>query len=147
MLADEPPPPALVSVSFLLPETWDNYVRPGGGASLVAQRGKNPPAMRETWVRVLAWEDPLEEGKATHSSLLAWRIPWTVVHGLAKSRTRLSGLHFQVREGLVLWRLPGARRFVGSGGRCLLSRDKQDPRALVPTLEPREGGLPWWSSG
>ena len=38
---------------------------------------KNPPAMRETWVRSLDWEDPLENGKATHSSILAWRIPWT----------------------------------------------------------------------
>ena len=43
--------------------------------SLVAQLVKNPPAMRETWVRSLGWEDPLEEGKATHSSILAWRIP------------------------------------------------------------------------
>ena len=47
-------------------------------ASLVAQTVKNPPAMRETWVRSLGWEDPLEEGKATHSSILAWRIPRTV---------------------------------------------------------------------
>ena len=39
---------------------------------------KNPPAMRETWVRSLGWEDPLEKGKATHTSILAWRIPWTV---------------------------------------------------------------------
>ena len=46
--------------------------------SLVAQLVKNPPAMRETWVRLLGWEDPLEKGKATHSSILAWRIPWTV---------------------------------------------------------------------
>ena len=38
---------------------------------------KNPPAMWETWVRSLGWEDPLEEGMATHSSILAWRIPWT----------------------------------------------------------------------
>ena len=38
---------------------------------------KNPPAMQETWVQSLGWEDPLEEGKATHSSVLAWRIPWT----------------------------------------------------------------------
>ena len=44
-------------------------------ASLVAQLGKNP-AMRETWVWSLGWEDPLEKGKATHSSILAWRIPW-----------------------------------------------------------------------
>ena len=47
-------------------------------ASLVAQLVKNPPAMQETWVRSLGWEDPLEKGKATHSSMLVWRIPWTV---------------------------------------------------------------------
>ena len=47
-------------------------------ASLIAQLVKNPPAMRETWVQSLGWEDPLEKGKATHSSILAWRIPWTV---------------------------------------------------------------------
>ena len=43
------------------------------GASLV----KNLPAMQKTWVRSLGWEDPLEKGMATHSSILAWRIPWT----------------------------------------------------------------------
>ena len=47
-------------------------------ASLVAQLVKNPPAMQETWVQSLDWEDPLEKGKATLSSILAWRIPWTV---------------------------------------------------------------------
>ena len=46
-------------------------------ASLVAQLVKNPPAMWETRVQSLGWEDPLEKGKATHSSILAWRIPWT----------------------------------------------------------------------
>ena len=46
--------------------------------SLVAQLVKNPPAMWETWLRSLGWEDPLEKGKVTHSSILAWRIPWTV---------------------------------------------------------------------
>ena len=45
------------------------------GASLVAQTVKDPPAMRETWVRPLGWEDPLEEGMATHTSIFAWRIP------------------------------------------------------------------------
>ena len=65
-------------------------------ASLVAQTVKNLPAMRETWVRSLGWEDPLEESVATHSSILAWRIPldrgaWRdTVHGVTKSRTRLS---------------------------------------------------------
>ena len=45
--------------------------------SLVAQTIKNPSAMQETWVRSLDWEDPLEKEMATHSSILAWRIPWT----------------------------------------------------------------------
>ena len=47
-------------------------------ASLMAQLVKNLPAMRETWVQSLDWEDPLEKGKTSHSSILAWRIPWTV---------------------------------------------------------------------
>ena len=47
-------------------------------ASLVAQLVKNLPAMQETWVQSLGWEDPLEKGMATHSSIPAWRIPWTV---------------------------------------------------------------------
>ena len=48
------------------------------GDSLVAQLVKYPPAMQETWVQSLGWEDPLEKGMATHSSILAWRIPWTI---------------------------------------------------------------------
>ena len=47
-------------------------------ASLIAQLVKNLPAMQETWVGSLGWEDFLEKGKATYSSILAWRIPWTV---------------------------------------------------------------------
>ena len=47
-------------------------------ASLVVQLVKNPPAVLKTWLRSLGWEDPLEKGKATHSSILAWKIPWTV---------------------------------------------------------------------
>ena len=47
-------------------------------ASLAAQLLKNLPAIQETWVQSLDWEDPLEKGKATHSSILAWRNPWTV---------------------------------------------------------------------
>ena len=60
-------------------------------ASLVTQMIKNLPAMRVTWVRSLGWEEPLEEGMATHSGLLAWRIPmdrgawWATVHGVAES--------------------------------------------------------------
>ena len=56
-------------------------------ASLVAQLVKNLPAMRETWVRSLSWEDPPDKGKATHSSILAWRIPWTVYGGHKGSET------------------------------------------------------------
>ena len=56
-------------VRYLLQSSW---------ASLVAQLVKNPPAMRETWVLSLACEDPLEKGKAAHSSVLAWRIPWII---------------------------------------------------------------------
>ena len=71
----------------LLSNTW---------ASLVAQTVKNPFAMQETWVWSLGWEDPLEEGMATISSILAWRIPMdrqacrAAVHGVTKSQTWLS---------------------------------------------------------
>ena len=57
----------------------------GGGASLVAQMIKNPPIMWETWVQFLDWEDALEEGMATHSSILVWRIPWTEEPGRLQS--------------------------------------------------------------
>ena len=70
------------------------YIRKG--ASLVAQMVKNPPVMQKTWVQFLGWEDTLEKGMATHSSILAWRIPmdrgvWqAIVHGVANSWTQLS---------------------------------------------------------
>ena len=60
--------PAPTAVKSQSPNHW---------VSLVDQTGKNSPAMWETWVRSLGWKDPLEEGMATHSSVLAWRIPWT----------------------------------------------------------------------
>ena len=65
-------------------------------ASLVAQMVKNLPAMWQTWVRSLGWEKSLEEGMATHSSVLAWRISmdrgagWATVHGITKSWRELS---------------------------------------------------------
>ena len=62
-------------------------------SSQIAQLVKNPPAMWETLIRFLGQEDPLKKGQATHSSNLAWRIPWTV-HGVAKSWTQLSDVHF-----------------------------------------------------
>ena len=71
-------------------------VRTEMGASLVAQLVKNPPAMQETLVQFLGWKDPLEEDLATHSRILAWRIPtdrgawWATVHGVRNRQTRLS---------------------------------------------------------
>ena len=56
-------------IGYLLQYSW---------ASLVAQLVKNLPVIREIWVQSLGWEDPLEKGKATHFSTLAWRIPWTI---------------------------------------------------------------------
>ena len=83
-------PPQLPTFILLVPTiSW---------ASLVARTVKNQPAMQETWIQSLGWEDPLEEGMATHSSILAWRIPmdrgawWATVHGVAKSQTQLSDL-------------------------------------------------------
>ena len=83
-------------IGYPLQDSW---------ASLVAQTVKNLSAMQETWVRSLGWEDPLEKGKATHSTILAWRIPWTI-HGVAKSQTRLSDLHFHIHLAfLQLWQV------------------------------------------
>ena len=56
-------------------------------ASLVAQLVKNPPAMQETWVESLGWEDPLEKAKATHSSILVWKIPRTI-YSMESQRVR-----------------------------------------------------------
>ena len=68
------------------------------GASLVAQMVKNLPAMQETWVQSLGWEDALEEGMATHSGVPAWRIHmdrgawWALVNRVTKSQTQLKQL-------------------------------------------------------
>ena len=68
----------LIPGSGRSPGEGTGYPLQYSSASLVAQLVKNPPVMQETWVRSLHWEDPLEKGKATHSSILAYRIPWTV---------------------------------------------------------------------
>ena len=93
-------------------------------SSLVAQLVKNLPAMREPWVRSLGWEDPLEKGKATHPSILAWRIPWTV-HGVPNSWTQLSDFHFHFPRWLSgkestcnagdVGSIPGSGRSPGEG--------------------------------
>ena len=73
--------PSFLSLDADLNEVYCEGPRPVFGKpspSLVAQLVKNPPAMREASVRSLGWDDPPEKGKALHSSVLAWRIPWTV---------------------------------------------------------------------
>ena len=84
---------ALESSGYLIKDGWDYQGFPGGSGG---EKKKNPPAMWETWVQSLGWEDPLEKGMVTHSSIFAWGIPmdrgaWqATVHGVAKGRTWLS---------------------------------------------------------
>ena len=82
------------------PLKWGIQLKPELGhymsklrASLEAQLVKILPVMWKTWVLSLGWKDPLEKGKASHSSILAWRILLTRVHGFAKSWTQLSNFH------------------------------------------------------
>ena len=70
--------PSLIPGSGRYPGEGTGYPLQYSWASLMAQLVKNPPAVWETWVQSLCWEDRLEKGKATHSRILAWRIPWTV---------------------------------------------------------------------
>ena len=71
---------------------------------MVAQMAKNLPAMQETWVQSLGWEDPLEKQMAIHSGILAWKNPmdrgaWqATVHGVAKSQTQLSNFHVHIQN-------------------------------------------------
>ena len=72
------------------------------GASFVAQLVKNMPAMQETWVQILGWEDSLEKGKATDPSILAWRIPRTLGVTMSQTRLSLSNFYFHFQ-----WGFPG----------------------------------------
>ena len=85
--------PSLISGSRRSPEGGIGYPLQHLWVSLVAQLVKNPPAMRETWVRSLGWEDPLEKGKPTHSSFWPENSMDCIVHGAAKSQTWLSDFH------------------------------------------------------
>jgi len=80
---------------------------------MIAQMVKNLPAMRENWVCSLGWEDPLEEGTAVHSRILAWRIPWTeepgrlhTVQRVEKGWTWLSDFQFYFHVVLMVKNLP-----------------------------------------
>ena len=73
----------------------------------MAQLVKNPPAVWETWVWSLGGEDPLVKGTATHSSILVWRIPWTISSmGVTKSQTQLSDFHFH----FIKWNLSKGKK-------------------------------------
>ena len=80
-------------------------------ASLVVQMVKNPPAMQEIWIQSLGWEYPLEEGMATHSSSLAWRIPWTEEPGGLQSmelhRIGHVWAHNRILQSLAVISTPG----------------------------------------
>ena len=95
----------------------------------MAQLVKNLPAIWETWVRTLGWEDPLEKGKATHSSILAWRIPWTKSMGSQRVQ------HDLVTFTMLPWQLHS-------------HRGTQDPleAALLggPTVSGDEAGWLQW---
>ena len=89
------------------------------GATLVAQMVEHLPAMQETWVGFPGWEDPLEKGMTTHSSILAWRIPWTEEPGAKPWRFRvrqhfhfcfLKALAVFVEKTLMLGGIGGRRR-------------------------------------
>ena len=73
-------------------------------ASLMAQMVKNLPAMLETWVWFLSWEDPLEKGRATHFSILAWRIPWTEGPGELQSIGSQSYYCIIAAMTLIIWK-------------------------------------------
>ena len=73
---------------------------------MVAQTIKNPPSVKQICVQSLGWEDPLEKGKATPSSILAWRLPWTEEpgrHGVPKSWTQLSNFYFHFQQGKIIY--------------------------------------------
>ena len=77
--------PSSVSGSGRSPGEGIGYPLKFWGASLVAHKVKNPPALWETWVQSLGWKDPMEKGTATHSTVLAWRIPGTEEPGRLQS--------------------------------------------------------------
>ena len=102
-LFHSPPSPSsrdsLVPLHLLPLEWYHSHI----WASLVAQLVKNPPAIKGTWVRSLGWKDPLEKGEATHSNILAWRIPWTIYSSWDRKEywhdwATFTSLHIRISE-------------------------------------------------
>ena len=108
-------------------------------ASLVAQLVKNLPAVWETWVWSLAWKDPLEKGKATHSSILAWRIQVRVT----KSQTQLSDFHFTHVPFCAFWSVT-ENEVWGFDYVCVLAKL---PQSYLTLCDPVDCSLPWDSPG
>ena len=106
-------PPPLWSLSYSSQQEWISFSSTDRVTSLVAQMVKRLPTMRETQVRSLGREDPLEKEMAIHSSTLAWKIPWTeepgrlhIAHGVAKIRTQLSDLTFTFYRWYFIYASP-----------------------------------------
>ena len=105
--------PGLIPGSGRSPRGGKSYPLQYSWASLVAQLVKNPPAMWETWVQRLGWEDPLEKAKATHSSILAWRTPWTVQSMDRKELTKTEQTFF-------FYSLPSPKCNIGRIRQCVI---------------------------
>ena len=120
------------TLSFNLPTNfvrWIDYPLQFSWASLVAQLVKNLPVMRETWVRSLGLEDPLEKGKATHSSILAWRIPWTEEPGgLHSLQSSVHSSAEQIQKASMQGAgLGGHNEICPQGAHCLGAGEKGQP--------------------
>ena len=117
-----------LTVSLPKPHLWPTI---SISASLVTQRLKRLPAMRDTWVRSLGWEDPLEKEMATHSSILAWRIPWTEEPGgLQSTGLQRVGHDWAISLSLSL-------SFIGEGN--------GNPLQCSCLENPRDDGA-WWAA-
>ena len=126
--------PGLIPGSGRSPGEGTGYPLQYSWASLVAQLVKNPPAMWETWVWSLGWEDPLEKGKATHSSIRAWRIPGTV-QSVGSQRVGCD-FHFHKRNNYILQRTSPLDHFLS----C-----RKTHRRNFFTWNPRKGWIVSWT--
>ena len=95
--------------------------------NMLSRLVKNLPAMQETWVQSLGWEDPLEKGKATHSRIPAWRIPWTI-QSRGSQRVGHDWVTFTLLSRFIITFLPRSK--------CLLISWLQSPAAVI--LEPKK---------
>ena len=116
------------------------------GVSLMAQTVKNLPVMEETWVWSLDWEDPLEKGMITHSSILTWRIPWTEEPGWLQSiGSQRVGHHWATKHTHTHTHLQGKKKKNWTGGWPCIFLSNQKPHTLFkPSQSPCVGTI--WAS-